>query len=278
MRVFARIMIVFFALLFLGAIGWLGVLLLQDNADKQAMDDLRAMVGTQEIAVPDAPANTPAAELPPADGGDAAEQPAPTPVPEPPEVLPEYQALYNANPDFAGWIKIEGTVIDYPVVYTPDNPEKYLYMLFNGEKSSAGVPLIGAGASLFPQSDTITVYSHNRRNGTMFAMLAKYEDPAFYEEHKQVQFDTRYERGTYEVFAVCHAKYDKNAPEDYFQYYAYPTLPTEEAYDEYVGMIQSMALYDTGIVPAFGEKLLLLSTCGYFAENGRIVVVARRVG
>ena len=289
MRTVYKVLLIFFSLIFLSAAGGLTYITVRDGREMAEMDDLRLLKAARRdtaMAAPTVAVTEDGAsvivirattEESPVQGvameGAAAAEAAEA---RPPAILPEYVELYERNPDFAGWVKIEGTAIDFPVMYTPEEPEKYLRRLFDGKESSAGVPFIGAGGRVFPQSDTVVLFSHNRRNGTMFADIAKYAKPAYGAEHAMIQFDTLYSRGVYEVFAVFQTVYDKRDPQANFQYYAYPDFENEQAFDDYVAQICAMALYDTGVTPVYGEKLLLLSTCAYFTENGRIVVAARR--
>ena len=285
MRTIYKILLTFFSLVFLAAAGSLTYITIRDSREMSEMDELRTIRETQLSAGRVAPVSDKTKDGVPVvmiQATEASVTGSPAAATEPaalvaPVILPEYEALFQMNPDFAGWVKIEGTAIDFPVMLTPQEPEKYLRRLFDGKESSAGVPFIGEGGSVLPQSDTVVIFSHNRRNGTMFADIAKYAKPAFCQEHAMIQFDTLYEHGVYEVFAAFQTVYNKNKPEASFQYYAYPNFKSEQEYDAYVDRIQSMALYDTGVEPSYGEKLLLLSTCAYFTENGRIVVAARRV-
>ena len=80
-----------------------------------------------------------------------------------PEILTQYASLYEQNPDLFGWICIEDTVLDYPVMHTPDDPEKYLRLSFEGETSTAGTPFMDAKCGI--DSDNYIIYGHNMKNG-----------------------------------------------------------------------------------------------------------------
>ena len=82
------------------------------------------------------------------------------------------------NPDFIGWLRIDGTKIDYPVMMKPEDPDYYLRRDFSGKDAKSGTPYIGSGCT--PCSDNVIIYSHNMKNGTMFADLLKYADEKFY--------------------------------------------------------------------------------------------------
>lgn len=100
----------------------------------------------------------------------------------------KYADLYAQNNDFIGWIKIEDTVIDYPVMQSEDSPNFYLDHNFNKEYSRFGVPYMQENCSL--SSDNIIVYGHNMKNKSMFNELTKYKDKDFYNTHRYIQLDT----------------------------------------------------------------------------------------
>ena len=119
-----------------------------------------------------------------------------------PKILPQYQLMYDLNPDTVGWIELPGTRIDYPVVQTPDDPNFYLRRNFYKEYATCGTIYARAMCDVNKPSDNITLYGHNMSNGTMFADLHNYKDRAFYDEHNIIYFDTLTEYHTYEIFAV----------------------------------------------------------------------------
>lgn len=102
-------------------------------------------------------------------------------------ILTEYAALFEQNNDMAGWITIEGTPINYPVMFTPEQPDFYLKHGFDKEYSAYGVPFIGENCTLLPRSDNLIIYGHHMKNGTMFAALTDYKDEDFYEKHKLIR-------------------------------------------------------------------------------------------
>ena len=190
--------------------------------------------------------------------------------------LRKYDPLYNANKDFFGWLKIEGTQIDYPVMYKPEDGEYYLHRDFYGNYSESGMLFIDGGCRA--DGKYYLIYGHHMRNGSMFGELPKYRDRSFYEEHKTIFFDTRYELRDYEVVAAFYSQiYDKADEEGRFCYYNYTDLSTPQTFSEYVAAIKAISVYDTGVTPKYGDELIALSTCNYHTEDGRFVVVARRI-
>ena len=178
------------------------------------------------------------------------------------------------NNDMAGWIRIEDTQINYPVMYTPDNPDYYLKHNFYKESSAYGVPYIAEHCDPMEPSDNVIIYGHHMNNGSMFAGLMNYEDRDFYERHKTVRFDTLTETAEYEVIAVFKTTvYDDTG----FKFYLFSHAETEKEFTDYVEQCRELALYDTGVTAEYGDKLLTLSTCEYSNTNGRLVVVAKKI-
>lgn len=187
----------------------------------------------------------------------------------------KFAALRDQNSDFIGWISIEGTSLDFPVMYAPDNKDFYLRHDFNKEYSVYGVPYLDEKTTLGAndQSENLIVYGHNMKTGTIFGCLTGYKEADYYAEHPRIQFDTVYGDGTYEVFAAFSIDVVNDTSFVYNQY-----VDMDEAtYNEYVEEVISRSDVDTGIRPSYGEQLLTLSTCEYSSDNGRYVVVARKV-
>lgn len=183
----------------------------------------------------------------------------------------KYSALFDQNNDFIGWISIEGTNVNYPVMQTPDNPDYYLKHSFEKTYSDYGVPYIEESCAV-GLSNNVVIYGHHMKNGSMFADLCKYTDKDFYEEHKTIQFDTLSTLGKYEVVAV----FKFNTNKETFKYNECCTM-NEEAFKEFMSQVHERELYDTGVDAEYGDQLLTLSTCEYTYTNGRLVVIAKKV-
>lgn len=184
----------------------------------------------------------------------------------------KYADLFSQNNDFIGWIKIDDTAIDYPVMQSKDNPDFYLTHNFNKEYSRFGVPYIQENCSL--SSDNIIIYGHNMKNKSMFNELTKYSSKDFYNSHKFIQLDTLSDQRTYEV--ICAFKtvaYTSNG----FDYYNFVNANTKDNFSAYIERCQALSFYDTGVNTEYGDKLITLSTCEYSQNNGRFVVVAKLI-
>lgn len=116
--------------------------------------------------------------------------------------IPEYQELYLQNNDMVGWIKVEDTKINYPVMQSKDNPNFYLKHGFDKAYTDYGCPYVQENCDMELPSDNIIIYGHHMNDGSMFAGLMKFKDKSFWEKHKTVSFDTLTDRQTYEVIAV----------------------------------------------------------------------------
>lgn len=187
----------------------------------------------------------------------------------------KFAALREQNSDFIGWISIEETNLDFPVMFAPDSKDFYLRRDFNKEYSVYGVPYLDEKTTLGAnaESENLIVYGHNMKTGTIFGCLTGYKQAAYYAEHPYIRFDTIYRDGTYEVFAAFAIDV---AADTSFVYNQYVDLD-EEQYNAYLDEVIARSDVDSGIRPVYGEQLLTLSTCEYSTENGRYVVVARRV-
>lgn len=192
-----------------------------------------------------------------------------------PDILDEYKALFNKNKSLIGWIEIADTIIDYPVMQTKDN-EYYLKHDFNQKNDANGCIFLDCNCDVILGNDNWILYGHHMKNGKMFSSLIKYADMDYYEKHKYIRFDTIYEKGTYEVMYAFRSRI-YNTNEITFKYYQFIDANSSEEFDSYMEEMEKMSLIDTGVSATYGDKLLTLSTCDYQEENGRFVVVAKRI-
>ena len=189
-------------------------------------------------------------------------------------ILVEYAGLYELNNDMVGWLEIPNTKLKYPVMQTPDEANYYLYRDFDKEDSNWGAVYAWEKADINKPSDNITMFGHNMRDGSMFATLNNYENQYFWEDNSLVVFNTLYEYHTYKIFAVFKTEATLGKG---FSYHQFVDAQNAEEFNEFVSTCKELALYDTGITPVYGDKLICLSTCAYHTENGRLVVAAVRI-
>lgn len=184
----------------------------------------------------------------------------------------QYAELYAQNSDFMGWLRIDGTGIDYPVMQSKDDPDFYLKHNISKEYSRFGIPYMQANCNL--SSDNIIIYGHNIKSKSMFNELTKYKDKDFYTAHKYITFDTLDEHRTYEVIAAFKTVAYSDSG---FRYYAFVNANTVEEFNDYVEKCKALSFYDTGVTAEYGDKLLTLSTCEYSQKNGRLAVIAKLI-
>lgn len=192
-----------------------------------------------------------------------------------PDVLDEYKTLYQKNKKLIGWLKIDDTLIDYPVMQTSDN-EYYLDHNYNQEYDKNGSLFLDCNCSAYPQSTNLIIYGHHMKSGQMFGGLQKYAKESYAQKHSTIQFDTIYEKGTYQVMYVFRSQvYNEN--DIVFKYYQFIEANSEEEFNSYMREMEAVSLYDTGVTASFGDSILTLSTCDYSQEDGRFVVVAKKI-
>ena len=146
--------------------------------------------------------------------------------------------LFERNDDCIGWICIPGTNINYPVMHTPNNPQKYLRKDFDGNYSQSGVPFLDARCD--SESGTAIIYGHNMKNGTQFSDLKKYLNADFRSSHSVIEFETKNGVRLFTVISVI----------------------TTDIYDEIYNQINT-------------DDTLMLSTCYGNAKSGRLIIIAK---
>lgn len=258
-RVFIGIGAVVFTALFLLS-GWMIYRQYRDGKENQAaFDDVAALVKE------DVP---PTVTTVPMTGP-------PTVTPTAPPLMTafeKYHAVYMQNTDFVGWITIDGTNIDYPVMQTVDNPNYYLKHSFEKEYSDYGVPYVQGNCDL-ATADNVVIYGHHMKDGSMFADLCKYTDEDFYRAHPIIRFDTLTGYGEYEIIAV----FKTTATDSGFPYQRFVNAQDSAAFDAYIAECKALSLYEIEATADYGDRLITLSTCEYSRTNGRMVIVAKRI-
>ena len=201
-----------------------------------------------------------------------------TAVPSDKNMLKKFQKLYAKNNDIAGWLTIEDTTLDYPVMYTPGENEYYLHLDFDKNWSDPGTPFIDENCRPFDDRTTnLLIYGHNMRSGIMFRELLQYENEDFGKSHNIIRFDTLYETGRYEVVGAFRSQIYPENDTEHYHYYEFFDAQDKEEFDEFIDFVKKNSSYDTGITPEYGDELITLSTCASHVEDGRFAVVARKI-
>lgn len=191
------------------------------------------------------------------------------------EVLEEYRTLFNKNKKLIGWLKIDDTNIDYPVMQTANN-EYYLDHNFDQEYDKNGSLFLDKDCDVVHRNTNLIIYGHHMKSGKMFGNLNKYSSEEYGKKHSLIQFDTIYEKGTYEIMYVFRSRI-YNEDEVVFKYYQFFDAASEKEFESNMQEMAALSLYNTGVTASYGDELLTLSTCDNSETDGRFVVVAKRV-
>lgn len=193
----------------------------------------------------------------------------------------EYQEYYNRNNDFVGWIKIDGTEIDYPVVQA-DNNDYYLNHNFDKEKESRGTIFMDYTSDSNLGYMNTVIHGHNWLDDTVFSELPQYSDIDYYREHPVIEYNTRTEMHKWKIFAVFITTASADEDNGYVFNYVYPDMGGIN-FDGYMAEINKRTLYYTGVDVNENDKILTLSTCTRevdtrsYRADCRIVILARMV-
>ena len=188
------------------------------------------------------------------------------------ERMTKIKKLQEENSDIVGWIEVEGTNINYPVLQGEDN-EYYLTHNYKKEKSQKGSIFLSKDYDLKLPSDNLLIYGHNLISGQMFNNLLKYKDREFYEKHPNIRFTTAKEDFKFEIFSVFYSKVFLKSEENVFRYYNFVTAKSEKDYNNFVENAKKASIYDTNKEAEYGDRLITLVTCSYHVEDGRFVVI-----
>ena len=191
-------------------------------------------------------------------------------------ILPEFEDLYAQNSDFIGWLEVVDTDINYPVMYTPSEPDYYLRRDFKKADDSNGTLYVDYRCDLINSTTNTIIYGHNMQSGKMFGGLKRFLDDAYYQKHKTIIFSTLYEKRVYEIVAVGLSKVGFN-DDDQYKYYDFIDAVDEGELNDFINNISSLKVSAEDVDINTTDKLLTLSTCNSYTEDGRLFIVAKRV-
>ena len=181
--------------------------------------------------------------------------------------------LYLINNDVVGWIKIEGTNINYPVM---QNGEYYLRRNIYKEYSTYGTPFLADYCNI-NLSDNLIIYGHHIKSGMMFADLDKYKSYDYYLNHKTIKLyklqGTETIEEEYKIISCFKTTVNKGG----FKYYNFFNATSEADYNSFLEQCRELSFYNTEDTAKYRDKLITLSTCEYSLNNGRMVVVAKKI-
>lgn len=176
-------------------------------------------------------------------------------------------ALQAENPDCVGWLTIPDTTVDYPIVWTPNDPEHYLRRDFYGKHASGGTPFLDGRNQARAEGQNLIVYGHNMLDGTMFKPLLQYLTPNFRQTHQDIYLELNGAQYRYQVIADLET--NTRSP-----VYAYTDLSDIAEMKNF----RAALLEETGVgaIPQ-AEGYLTLSTCNNQGGNSRVLVIAALV-
>ena len=183
-----------------------------------------------------------------------------------------FQDLININSDFVGWIKIENTNINYPIVQGTNNTY-YLKHSFYKEYSNAGSIYMDATANSNFESKNTFIYGHYTSDGSMFGQLGKYMKQDFYDKHKEIYIYTSEQNYKLEVFSV---HVDKASSKSYQM-----NFTTDEAYKDYIELMKSYSIVKSDIeVDYTNDRMVTLYSCSHergHAKDDRYFIHAKLI-
>ena len=183
-------------------------------------------------------------------------------------VMHDGAALTATNSDYIGWLSIPGTVISYPVMYSPNEPERYLHLDFYGRYSYSGTPFLDARCD--PLGGNLIIYGHNMINGTMFGSLKNYRNEDYLNSNRRIYLELSDGMHVFEAFSVVTLEKD-----DPWYSFLHAADANEEA--AWIADLENKHGVHTGSIPSGTERLLTLSTCTGNRKSERMIVVAKEV-
>ncbi len=196
-------------------------------------------------------------------------------------INPKLKAMYSENNDIVGWLTINGTAIDYPIMQ--DNNNKYYLYNHNAYNESAryGTPFLDFRCNKFNLSKNTIVYGHHMNNNAHFGSLDGYADPEYFKKHPIIRYDTLTASYSFKVYAAFYATTQSSVDGGYVFDYYNPNMSSSN-FKGYIQMLNQYALYTTEAGLRENDKIITLSTCTHVYDNlkkggvdARLVVVGR---
>lgn len=191
-------------------------------------------------------------------------------------ILLKFEKLLKYNSDIKGWLTIPGTNIDYPVMQSYSGSDFYLKRDFEGNKDKNGSLYIDGNCNVKKPSKNIVIHGHNMdTTGMMFHELLKYNDINFYMHHPVITFDSIYKESQWKI--IGYIKVSGNMNENVNFNYLKGDFHSKEEFMDFIYQIEMRSLYYCPVDVNEKDRLLMLSTCSYEANNYRTVLIARKV-
>ena len=184
------------------------------------------------------------------------------------KVSDTFEKLLQTNGDTVGWIKIQNTHVNYPVVKYTDN-DFYLHNDFEKKSSSAGCIFMDYRNYIHPLDKNIILYGHHMKDESMFRDLVLYKNKDFFYNNDKINFSTIYQEGIWQVFSV----YVTDTNFDYL----ITNFSRDEDYINYINTLKAKSIFKKDISINKEDCILTLSTCSYEFENARTVIHAKYI-
>ncbi len=204
-----------------------------------------------------------------------------TATPPEPQILPQFDDLLKINKEVIGWIKVPGTKADLPVVHKTDaetGNSFYLTHDIYSKSSKSGTIFADYRDTITADStsDNIVIYGHNQMDHTMFGELKKFKNISFYKQNPVFTFTTLYKEDKYKIigYFVVNAS---EAPDKVFDYHNYINFTDEAQFNSFIKEVNDRSYMHNNVDVKYGDKLVTLSTCSGEFENGRLVIIGRKV-
>ena len=180
----------------------------------------------------------------------------------------KYDALFEQNNDFIGWIKIDGTNVNYPVMQTPNKPDFYLKHSFDKSYSDYGVPYIDE-ACMTGISNNLVIYGHHMNDGSMFASICNYGKQEYYDAHPVMYLNTPTQNYRVELFTGFITSADSSVYTFFFN--------SDAEYGAFLEKMKGFSDFDCDVEVGPEDRIITLSTCTYEYDNARYVVMGKLV-
>lgn len=188
----------------------------------------------------------------------------------------DLSSILHVNSDIKGWIKIDNTLINYPVLQSPQTDSTYyLYRNYKKNSSGFGSIFLDSLCNVLNPSKNLILYGHSMRDGSMFAYLLKYDKLDFYKEHPVILFDTVEAQGDWKIISV----FKTNTLEKHGEIFNYLMIDfaNDKDFLDFVYDVKVRSIIDAPVDIGKNDRLITLSTCSYELDDFRTVVVARKV-
>lgn len=193
----------------------------------------------------------------------------------------KWDKLKQINSEVVGWVTIDGTNIDYPVLQHPgdnDDEQFYLHRDIYKNYSGYGSIFLDYRSNNAVKSKNLILHGHHMNDGSMFQNLMGYgkytADMSFYNDHPTIEFDTPDGDAVYKIISVFKTN-TLDAHGDFFNYLV-GSFESDAEFMNYVYLVRARSLINTGVTCNEKDQLLTLSTCSYEYSDFRTVVVARK--